>query len=256
VRHHVGDQTGKIVLVTGGAQGIGLGIARVFVSRGAKVAIVDVGSEQSGAAADALVAEGGLAMGITADVTNRGSIQQAVDSIADRWGGVNVVINNAGVSILTSFLDADEEAWNRSVAVNLTGTFTASQVCARAMVAEGRPGAIVNIASIAAFAYTADHPIYAATKSGIVALTRDMAYELAPRQIRVNAVAPGPIASPLTDEHGWGNRFDHSLRLGRWGTPEDVGRAVAFLASDEADFITGQTVCVAGGADLRTLDPR
>jgi NAD(P)-dependent dehydrogenase (short-subunit alcohol dehydrogenase family) len=252
----IGDLTGRVAVVTGAAQGIGLGIVEVLAERGAHVAILDVRRDAARSAADGLAARGWDVRGEGADVADRSSVERAIDAIDSEWGCIDLVVNNAGVSLLTSFIDADDETWSRSMATNLTGTFVVSQICARKMIAAGRGGAIVNIASIAAFNYTADHPIYAATKAGLVAFTRDLAYELGEHQIRVNAVAPGPIRSPLTDAHAWGTRFDRSLRLGRWGTPDDIGRAVAFLASDEASFVTGQTLNVAGGADLRTLDPR
>jgi NAD(P)-dependent dehydrogenase (short-subunit alcohol dehydrogenase family) len=251
-----GNLSGRVAVVTGGAQGIGLGIVETLASRGARVGILDIRADAARTAAE-IVAQRGLEVrGEGADVADRHSVEQAIDAIEAEWGCVDLLVNNAGVSLLTSFIDADDETWSRSVATNLTGSFIVSQICARKMIAAGRAGAIVNIASIAAFNYTAEHPIYAATKAGLVALTRDLAYELGVHQIRVNAVAPGPIRSPLTDEHGWGTRFDRALRLGRWGTPHDIGRAVAFLASEEASFVTGQTLNVAGGADLRTLDPR
>lgn len=246
---------GKVAIITGGGQGIGLGVAQVLAARGASVAVLDV-SEEHAASGERTLREGGArAVGMVADVRDRESVSAAVSQVVDRFGRLGIVVNNAGVSILTSFLDADDEAWNSSLSVNLTGTFLTAQVAAKLMVAHGWPGSIVNISSIAAFGYTAQHPIYAATKAAIVALTRDMAYELGPEGIRVNSVAPGPTATPMTASRNWGTRFDRALRLRRWGTPADVGRAVAFLASDEASFITGQTLRVSGGADLRTLDP-
>lgn len=245
---------GKVAVVTGAARGIGLGIAEVLAARGVSVGILDISPEGS-AAAQSLTLHGGNAIAIPTDVRDRASVEAAVEHVISTFGRLDMAVNNAGVSILTSFLELDDEAWQETMSLNLTAMFMTSQVCAQRMISERWLGSIVNISSIAAFGYTAQHPAYAATKAGVVALTRDMAYELGPAGLRANAVAPGPTITPMTKGHDWGTHFDRALRLGRWGAASDIGRAVAFLASDEASFITGQTLCVAGGADLRTLDP-
>lgn len=250
-----GELDGRVGLVTGGAQGIGLGIAQSLVDRGAAVAVLDIDEQRAADAAASLRDTGATALAVTADVRDRGAVRRAVAQVTSETGPVDVLVNNAGTVVFKSFVDSTDDDWDNVVGTNLRGGFVVTQEVLRGML-DRRSGAVVNVTSIAAFHYTTQHPLYAAAKAGSVALTRDLAFEVAPMNVRVNAVAPGPVKTPLTERllsEEDREAYNETIRLGRWGTPADIGEAVAFLVSDRASFITGQTISVAGGADLRVL---
>jgi len=235
---------GKRVLVTGGAGGIGSATCRRFLEEGSRVVALD--RDQAGLERLATELPGvGSAL---ADVTDAADVDRAFTEVEERWGGIDVVINNAGISIRHDFLDITLEEWHQVVDVVLHGVFYVAQRGARGMVARGG-GAIVNMGSTNALAGYHHYADYNAGKAGVLSLTRSMALELAPT-VRVNAVCPGFIMTPMqraeyTDEMI--ARYEAKMPIGRLGEPEDIAAMFAFLGSDDATFITGSTFVVDGG---------
>jgi len=213
-------------------------------------------AEQAADRIAAVVAEledlGVQSLGIATDVSCSEDVQALVQKTLERFGQIDVLVNNAGRLIVKPLVEQSEEEWDRVVNVNLKGVFLCCRHSLPDMI-KRKSGAIVNIASIAAFHTTVAHVPYAASKAGVVAPTRDLAYEVAPFGIRVNAIAPGPIETPMvnivSDEQR--QRIAKNIPLGRIGQPEDIGRTVVFLASAAASYITGATLPVSGGTDLK-----
>jgi len=236
---------GKKVLVTGGAQGIGAATAARFLAEEAEVAVLDRNPEALGVVATALPS---LAARIRADVSRPDDVAAAFAEIDRLWGGLDVLINNAGISIRHRFLDITPEEWRRVIQTNLDGVFFVTREAARRMAHENG-GVILNMGStngIMGYHHYAD---YNASKAGVIELTRSMALELAPR-VRVNCVCPGYILTPMQEAEYTPEMlraFQAKIPLGRLGKPEDVAALFAFLASDEAAFITGQTFVIDGG---------
>ena len=245
------DFEGRSALVTGAGAGIGAAIAQRLAAAGAAVAVVDLDETAAAGVADSIRSGGGRAIALTADVSSEADVGHAVEAAVEGHDGLDVLVNNAGIVSIKRFDETTPEEWDRTFAVNLRSLFLTCRAALPALRASST-GAIVNIASMAAFRYTVPHVPYASTKGGVVSFTRDLAFELGEDRIRVNAVAPGPTAtsmmSQLTDEQ----LDDAGLRfvLGRMGRPEDIAEAVAFLASDRASYITGATLPVTGGAEL------
>ena len=236
---------GKRVLITGGAGGIGAATARRFLEEGARVVVLD----RDAAACERLAAELPALSGyLVADVTDPGDVARAFAELDDLLGGLDVLINNAGISIRHNFLDITPAEWRQVIDVNLNGVFFVAREAAQRMVATGS-GVILNMGStngLMGYPYYAD---YNASKAGVIELTRSMALELAPA-LRVNAVCPGWILTPMqaaeyTPEMQ--RAFAAKLPLNRLGRPEDVAALFAFLASDDAAWITGQTFVIDGG---------
>lgn len=247
------DFGGRQAFVTGAGGGIGRAIALRLAAAGARVACVDLDASAAKSVLEEIRASGGDGVAIEADVSNEQAVTRAVGEAAEALGGIDVLVNNAGIVIIKTFAETSLEDWDRTFGVNLRSMFL---TCRAALphLRVSSAGAIVNIASMAAFRYTVPHLPYAAAKGGVVAFTRDLAFELGAERIRVNAVAPGPTATAmmgqLTDDQidAAGLRFV----LGRMGRPEDIAEAVAFLASDRASYITGAVLPVTGGAELAT----
>jgi len=247
---------GKVAIVTGGGTGIGRGISRALAQAGARVVIAQRRVEKAAVMADALRSEGFEAIALGVDISKRPQVQELVTRTLQRWGRIDILVNNAaitGLPAIAPFLECSEEQLDLIVNVNLKGTFICSQEVARVMVRQGS-GSIIHISSVAAFAAQEGASIYCATKAGIIGLTRAMALELAPYCVRVNCLAPGDILTEtneaLLDElraHGIFGQYARRIPLGRRGRPEDIGPAVVFLASEDAAYITGATLVIDGG---------
>jgi 3-oxoacyl-[acyl-carrier protein] reductase len=250
---------GQVVAVTGGASGIGLGILRYFAREGARLAALDLDIEAASAAVEALSAETS-AIALRLDVADRENIQAAINRILETWGQIDVWVNNAGIFDVADISEApDVNSWERVLAVNLTGMFHCCQAVARPMRARGS-GSIVNISSIAGKIGFPREAAYCGTKAGVIGLTRSIAVELAPHGIRVNAICPGNILTPMLQgldqrvclAEGWepGSFLKQTAKeipLGYIGEPGDIAATVAFLASPDASYIIGQALTPDGG---------
>ncbi len=241
---------GKVALITGGARGIGRATAEIMAREGARVIIADLDETQALLTANQIKEAGGEALGIRLNVAVPEEIQQVMGVIDQTYGRLDILVNNAGYCQIVPFLDITVGEWDRMLDVNLKGTFLCSQAALRRMIDRGEGGNIVNIASIAGkVGGIAVGAHYAVAKAGVICLTMSMAKLAAPYQIRVNAVAPGPIDTDLTAD--WTPQTKQGLNttipLGRFGKPEEVADAIAFLASPAARYITGEILDVNGG---------
>jgi 3-oxoacyl-[acyl-carrier protein] reductase len=242
---------GKRVIVTGGSLGIGRATAERFAAEGARVLItgrrVDLLDEAAG---DIGATCGRPVLTFQMDVSRKADVERMMAYVLEQWGGVDVLINNAGIANLCPFLDMPLEVWNETIAINLTGHFLAGQAVAREMV-KARSGVIVNMSSTNGLAGELEYAHYNASKAGILLLTKTMALELAPYGIRVNCVAPGYILTPMAravqDDAGRAEYVHTKIPLGRTAGPEEVASVFAFLASDDASFITGECITIDGG---------
>jgi 2-dehydro-3-deoxy-D-gluconate 5-dehydrogenase len=242
---------GKVALVTGSSRGLGRATVELLAARGARVVLTDLPDRLDDARAVAS-ALGANARAVALDVRERRSVQAAVQAAVDVWGGLDVMVCNAGVNIRKPSLDITPEDWDAVVDVNLRGVFFSAQAAGAVMVRQGRGGKIVNIASIMGLVGSQySGAAYCASKAGVVNLTRELALEWAPYNIQVNAVGPTYVLTPLTSSVlGAGEFRDFVLARqpnGKLATPEAVAEAVAFLASPGADMITGVCLPVDGG---------
>lgn len=241
---------GKVAIVTGAARGIGKAIARKFLLEGAKVLAFDVAADRLQNTVAELSQHGDIEA-FVGDVSRKADCEAAVAACVRRFGRVDILANNAGVASFQPFLEIDEESWDRTINVDLKGVFLMGQAVARQMVAQGTGGAIVNMASTNGLAGERLLAAYNAAKAGVLLLTKTMAIELAEHNIRVNAACPGFILTELAAESGASAEFIESytqkIPMRRYGKPEEVANLFAFLASDEASFITGEGVVIDGG---------
>ena len=240
---------GRTAIVTGGVQGIGLGVSLSLARAGANVVVAELVEERIPPVVAEIENLGVHAMGVQTDVTSAKSVDRMVRATLERFGQIDILVNNAGVVIKKHITEQTEADFDAVLDTNLKGMF----LCCKRVVEEmskRNTGAIVNLASHAAYRYTIPHVPYAASKAGVVALTRDLAYDVGPMGIRVNAVAPGSIDTPgwysTNPDEDIADRIK-GIPLRRVGQPRDVGDAVAFLASDAAGFISGIMLPVTGG---------
>ena len=245
----------KSVIVTGGASGIGRAIAEQFAQEGATVIVADIDRESTQDTVEAISARGGRALPVNVDVSNPRSVQEMIDTTVDANGRLDVIVNSAAVPSVSKIIDISFETWNKVLSINLTGTFLCAQAAARCMVDAGG-GRIINLASVNGQRAITGRGAYTAAKGGVIMLTRIMAAELGPENITVNAIAPGPVDTPMVKEmHTASTReaWYRALPIKRYAQPGEVANATLFLASSEAGYITGHILNVDGGFDATGL---
>ena len=250
------DLSGKVAVVTGAGRGIGAAIAGAFAQAGANLVVADLNGEAAQETAHRLTALGRRALAVKTDVGVGLDVSQLFDIVRSEFGSLDILVNNAGIWFRKPFLEISDSEWDRVLTTNLKGSFLCTQQAARMMMPR-MGGCIINIASHAGLFYSRGQGVhYAASKAGIIQMTRVLAFELGPYQIRVNAIAPGgintassmPKLEATNDLGAVAGRETRSNPLGRRGEPEDISGAALFLASPMASFITGQTLIVNGGS--------
>jgi len=247
----VGDLEGRISIVTGAGRGIGRAIAEALAARGATVVVSDLDASSGEEVAAAL---GGPAVAIPADVSSRGSVDAMAAAVLERFGRVDVLVNNAGWDVAGPFVESDPADWDRVVGINLYGMLHTCRAVLPVMVGQGA-GAVVNLGSDAGRVGSSGEAVYSAAKGGVIAFTKAVARETARHGVRVNCVSPGPtdtalFASMGGDDPKLREALVRAIPMRRLARPEEIAAAVAFLASDEAGFVTGQTLSVSGGLTM------
>jgi meso-butanediol dehydrogenase / (S,S)-butanediol dehydrogenase / diacetyl reductase len=255
---------GKSIMITGGAQGIGEGIARRLASEGASIGVADLNGQKAKALAESLKSEGANAIGVEMDVGERSQVQTAIKEVVDRFGRLDVLFNNAGFNKPLPFLDVDENNFNSIMRVNTWGVMVGIQEGAKQMIAQGGGGKIINTASIAGRQGYAEFAPYCCSKASVISLTQAGAREFAKHKITVNAFAPGVVVTPLWDgleqdmidkgvikqKGEFIESFSASILLGFPSKPKDLAGIASFLASSDSDYITGQVIMSDGGMIL------
>lgn len=236
----------RVVIVTGAGRNIGEDISATLAKAGGRIAVVDVSSARAESVAEDIRSSGGIAEAFVADISSEADVERLVSDVVSKFGSIDILVNNAAVSENKSILDITRAEWDRVISVTLTGTFLMCQHVAKRMVSQGTGGTIVNVESTSAFLGRQRALAYACAKGGVVNMTRALAVQLAPHDIRVCGVVPNKIGSPVGKEDFDPNRPVRNLR-NRNGVPQDMAKAVRFLVSDDADFITGAHLFVDGG---------
>ncbi|WP_460450520.1 L-iditol 2-dehydrogenase [Alsobacter sp. SYSU BS001988] len=249
--------SGKVAVVTGGARGIGRAIAERFAAEGARVVVADILAKEAQELAAAL---GGDAMAVALDVTRRDSIDAMVAEVTARLGGIDILVNNAAIFDMAPIVEVTEESWDRQFAINTKGLFFTLQAVARRMIAQGRGGKIINMASQAGRRGEALVSVYCASKAAVISITQSAGLDLIEHRINVNGIAPGVVDTPMWDAVDalfarYENRplgekkrlVGEAVPFGRMGVPEDHAGAAVFLASSDADYVVAQTLNVDGG---------
>jgi L-rhamnose 1-dehydrogenase len=243
----------RVVVITGAARGIGYGIAECFAAKGDKLVIADLNLEAAEAAATKLTTEAGAAagLGVVCDVADRASVQAMVEAVVAHFGRIDVLVNNAGICPFVDVMEMSPEVFEKTIAVNLTGAFHCTQLVAEKMIAQGDGGRVVFITSLAENVTGPAQVDYGASKGGMRMTMVGFATALGKHGITCNAVAPGMILTDMTRHHweqpGPAEEIKVRVPVGRIGTPTDIGHAVAFLASEEASYVSGVTLRVDGG---------
>lgn len=240
----------KVALVTGAARGIGLATAKKFLAEGWHVALLDIEGELLGRTV-AEIGRGGATLALTCDVSDAVAVSDAIAAVEDRFGRLDALVNNAGIAVFAPLMETSEADWRRVLEVNLTGPFLCTKAAVPLM-REGHGGAIVNITSISAVRASTLRSAYGTSKAGLAHLTKQLAVELASLNIRVNAVAPGPVDTAMAKQvHTKEIRADYhdAIPLNRYGLEEELAEAIYFLCSGSASYITGQILAVDGGFD-------
>ena len=237
---------GQVAIISGAGRNIGEETAKLLAAEGAKIAVLDMDKARGDRVAADIKKAGGDAMGFVADVASEADIVRLVADVVAKWGQIDILINNAAISDNKHILDITKEEWDRVIAVTLTGPFLLAKYVAKQMVAQGKPGKIVNVGSTSGFYGRKRAIAYTAAKGGVANLTRSMAVQLAPHNIRVNGVVPNKIGSPVGKDEFDPTRPVINLR-GRPGIPMDMARAILFLVSDDSDFVVGNMLFVDGG---------
>ncbi len=242
------DLSDQVAIVTGAGRGLGRTIAEGLAAAGAKVACVDVNEETLAEAVKAIRDAGGTAEPLACDVTDADRVAEVVNDVTGRFGGLHILVNNAGITRDNLIMRMKDDQWDTVLAINLRGTFLFTRAAAKPMM-KGRRGRIINIASVSGLMGNPGQANYSASKAGVIGLTRTVARELAARSITVNAIAPGFIATEMTAKLGDDILAEvrKQIPLGRLGAPQDIADAVLYLASEAAGFVTGQVLTVDGG---------
>lgn len=243
--------TDKVAIVTGAARGLGRGIAERLAAEGATLVVTDVNAEGAQQAAQEI---GGTALGLGCDVSDYASVEAMAEEVRQRFGRIDVLVNNAGWDKAAPFLELERDLWPRIIGINLYGVLNTSHVILPIMAEQGS-GSVVNISSDAGRVGSSGEAVYSAAKGGVIAFTKSTARELARRKVRVNCICPGPSDTQLFaefagDNQGLRDALIKAIPMRRLGQPEDVAGAVAFLASEDASFVTGQTLSVSGGLTM------
>ena len=241
----------KFVLITGGGSGIGRASAIDFAKEGAVVGVTDIDPDTAERTVEAIENSGGRGYAFPLDTTDPAAVTNCVEQVSKTLGGLDILVNSAGVREIESVIELPYEEWCRVINVNITGVFLCSQAFLRHLTGHGKGGAIVNLASTLGVTAAPNRAAYTASKHAVVGLTKEMALEVGEAGIRVNAVGPGVTRTSLTERYFQEAEMAETVRslhaMGRWGEADEISKAILFLASDDASFITGETLLVDGG---------